>query len=78
MLFVQAMLKFESIDSDGNKLIDEDEAKEHFQSISYFNAKASHTIAKNPIKFRKQWNQMDVNRDGKISPEEFDNSLKVR
>ena len=71
------MLKFEAIDSDGNKLIDEEEAKKHFQSISYFHTTASHTTAKNHIKFRQEWNQMDVNKDRKISPEEFDNSLKV-
>ena len=71
------MLKFEAIDSDDNKLIDEKEAKKHLRSISYFHTTASHTTAKNHIKFRQEWNQMDVNKDRKISPEEFDNSLKV-
>ena len=68
------MLKFEAIDSDDNKLIDEKEAKKHLRSMSYFHTTA--TIRQNSIKFREEWNQMDVNRDGKISPKEFDNSLK--
>ena len=66
------MLEFEAIDSDGNKLIDEKEAQNHLEARSYFN-----TTRKNHTKFsRQEWNQMDVNRDGKISPKEFDNSLK--
>ena len=68
------MLKFEAIDSDGNKLIDEKEAKKHLRSISYTHTTA--TIRQNHIKFKQEWNQMDVNRDGKISPKEFDNCLK--
>ena len=68
------MLKFEAIDSDGNKFIDEKEAKKHLRAMSYFHTTA--TIRQNSIKFREEWNQMDVNRDGKISPKEFDNSLQ--
>ena len=68
------MLKFEAIDSDGNKLIDEKEAKKHLRSMSYFHTTT--TIRQNSIKFREKWNQMDVNRDGKISPKEFDYSLQ--
>ena len=67
------MLQFKAIDSDGNKLIDKKEAKDHLESISYFGPKSRER--QNDLKFEQGWNKMDVNRDGKISPKEFDSSL---
>ena len=43
------MLQFKAIDSDGNKLIDKKEAKDHLDSISYFGTKSR--ARQNDLKF---------------------------
>ena len=61
------MLQFKAIDSDGNKLIDKKEAKDHLIGTK--------SRARENDLFEQGWNKMDVNKDGKISPKEFDSSL---
>ena len=62
------MLQFKAIDSDGNMLIDKKEAKDHLIGTK--------SRARQNDLFEQGWNKMDVNRDGKISPKEFDSSLE--
>ena len=62
------MLQFKAIDSDGNMLIDKKEAKDHFKIGTKSRARQNDL-------FEQGWNKTDVNRDGKISPKEFDSSL---
>ena len=62
------MLQFKAIDSDGNKLIDKKEAKDHLIGTK--------SRARENDLFEQGWNKMDVNRDGKNSLNKFDDSLK--
>ena len=66
---LEADTLFKSIDTSGNNAISDEEATIYFETTSKYRQSSIFSL-------KKELDKMDINNDGVISPNEFDDSLK--